>query len=112
MQIDKTTSIQKFVDFIGSYVSHPKRPDEIWKRPKFIIPSKLDYETDWLLDDFCSITRKDLDPSQDKTSEDPRQRAKKEFNHPPDSVMSIIYALVADENYDEGAFRIHPVGRR
>jgi len=112
VQIDKTTSIQKFVDFIGSYVSHPILSDEKWKRPKFMIPMKNDYETDWLLDDFCSITRKDLESSQDVTSEDPRQNARKEFNHPPDSVMSIIYALVADENYDEGAFRIYPVGRK
>jgi len=112
VQIDKTTSIQKFVDFIGSYVSHPKLSDEKWKRPKFMIPMKNDYETDWLLDDFCSITRKDLESSQDITSEDPRQNARKEFNHPPDSVMSLIYCLVAIENYDEGAFKIHRLGRK
>jgi len=112
IQIDKTTSIQKFVDFVGSYVSHPKRPDEKWKRPKFIIPMKNDYETDWLLDDFCAITRKDLEESPDIEKDDPRQKARKEFNHPRDSVMSIIYCLVADENYDEDAYRIIPVGRR
>jgi len=112
IQIDKTTSIQKFVDFIGTFVSHPILSDEKWKRPKFMIPMKNEYETDWLLDDFCSITRKDLEPSQDRASEDPRQNARKEFNHPPDSVMSIIYALAADENYDEGAFKIYPVGRK
>jgi len=112
IQIDKTTNIQKFVDFVGSYVSHPKRPDEKWKRPKFIIPMKNDYETDWLLDDFCAITRKDLEQSPDIEKDDPRQKARKEFNHPRDSVMSIIYCLVADENYDEGAYRIIPVGRR
>jgi len=77
-----------------------------------MIPSKIDYETDWLLDELCSITRKDLELNQDSEKEDPRQKARKEFNHPPDSVMSIIYCLVADENYDENAFKIHPVGRR
>ncbi len=77
-----------------------------------MIPSRFDYETSWLVDDFCSITRKDLETSIDAGKEDPRQKATKMFNHPPDSVMSIIYCMVADANYDEGAYTIHPVGRR
>lgn len=112
IQIDKTTSIQKFIDFVGTFVSHPVQKDEESKRTKLIIPSKIDYETDWLLDEFCSITRKDLDKTLDFEKEDPRQQARKEFNHPSDVVMSLIYCLVADENYDEDAFRIHPVRRR
>lgn len=112
IQIDKTTSIQKFIDFVGTFVSHPVQKDEEYKRTKLIIPSKIDFETDWLLEEFCSITRKDLDKTLDSEKEDPRQQARKEFNHPPDSVMSLIYCLVADENYDEDAFRIHPVRRR
>jgi len=112
IQIDKTTSIQKFIDFVGTYVSHPTRKDEKLKRTKFIIPYKIDYETDWLLDEFCSITRKDLELNQDSEKEDPRQKARKEFNHPPDVVMSMIYCLMADENYDENAFRISVIRRR
>ena len=71
---------------------------------------KNDWECNFLIDDFCDITRKDLDKDNEEiTKEDPRQKAKKEWNHPKDSVMSIIYCLVADENYDEGAFRISPI---
>jgi len=111
IQIDKTTTIQKFIDFVGTFVSHPKRKEDKWKRTKLIIPSKIDFETDWLLDEFCSITRKDLELNQDSEKEDPRQKARKEFNHPPDAVMSIIYCLIADENYDEDAYKILPIRR-
>jgi len=113
IQIDKTTVIQGFVDFIGKYVSHPGRPtEEDLKKTVFMIPMKNDWETDFLMEDFCSITRKDLEEDTEVRVEDPRQRAKKEFNHPPDSVMSIIYCLVADQNWNPDAYRISPVRKR
>lgn len=109
IQIDKTTTIQKFVDFIDWYIPLPDKPDI--KQTKLMIPMKIPYETDWLLNDFTAITRKDLEKDQDvKEVEDPRQKAKKEFNHPRDSVMSSIYCLVADEQ-EEGAFDVYPVKR-
>ena len=44
---------------------------------------KNDWETDFLLDDFCDITRKDLSKDNEEIiKEDPRQKAKKEWNHP------------------------------
>lgn len=92
--IDKTTSIQEFVDTIETYKAHPKRQyDTNWKRPRLMIPylTEREYDTEWLIKDFTALTRKDLDKI-DIT--DPRQRARKEFNHPKDSVMSVIYALV------------------
>jgi hypothetical protein len=112
LQIDKTTAIQKFVDFLGWYVEHPDVTDGITKRPKFIIPFKFDYETEWLVNDFCSVTRKDLEKDPQIIKDDPRQVARKEFNHPPDSMMACIYCLVADENFDEDAFRIMRIKRR
>jgi len=112
IQIDKTTSIQQFIDFVGSSVQHPRRDEKKCRRSKFMIPFKNDYETDWLIPDFCSITRKDLEQVLDTVKEDPRQKARKEFNHPSDSVMSIIYALVADKNYDPCALMITRLGRR
>ena len=107
IQIDKTTTIQNFVDFVGTYVAHPLRPlEENWKRTQFIIPFANEYETDWLKADMVSLTRKDLEKDPDVTKEDPRQKARKEFNHPPDSVMSIIYCLVARNNYDASRYKI------
>ncbi len=111
-QIDKTTTIQAFVDFVGAYVAHPTRPEEDeLRKTQLIIPHKFDYETDFLLDDLCSLTRKDLEEVPDVTIVDPRQRVRKEFNHPSDSMMSLIYCQVADQTYDEDAYRIHKVQR-
>lgn len=91
--IDKTSSIQEFIDMLGTYVVHPSRSqEENLRRPKLMIPSKTDRRVDWLVGDFTSITRKDL---VETDVMDPRQRAKKEFNHPRDSVMAIIYAMKA-----------------
>ncbi len=107
IQIDKTTSIQAFVDFVLQWVAHPTRPTEdLWRRTQFMIPAKNDWETDFLVNDFTAITRKDLEEIQEVRVEDPRQKPKKEFNHPPDSVMSIIYCLVASNNYDESRYSI------
>ena len=109
-QIDKTTTIQGFIDTVGTYISHPTNRDDRYRRTKLMIPSMNDWETDWLIDDFCSITRKDLEKDPDVAKEDPRQRARKEFNHPPDSVMSIIYCFVADQRYKgESAYRLFRV---
>lgn len=113
VRVDKTTIIQNFVNFVGQTVAHPLRPnDENLNRTLLVIPAFHDYETDFLMDDFCSITRKDIKEDVENNTEDPRQKAVKEYNHPPDSVMSIIYCLVADQNYKEGAYTISPISRR
>lgn len=111
-QIDKTTSVQKFVDFIGWYVAHPLYPET--KVPKFMIPYPTDtpWETDWLVDEFCGIVRADIEQDPDIVKDDRRQFAKKEFLHPPDAVMSIIYTLTADEHYDEDAYKMLGVGKK
>lgn len=110
-QIDKTTTIQGFVDDIGTYVTAKRmNGQQSQQRTKFMIPSMNDWETDWLVDDFCSITRKDLEKDPDVTKEDPRQKAVKTFNHPPDSVMSIVYCRVADQRYKgESQYRMFRV---
>jgi len=113
LQIDKTTVIQNFIDFIGMSVAHPLHSDnEKMKKMTFMIPHFYDWQTDFLMDDMCSITRKDLDEVQEVRTEDPRQKAMKMFNHPPDSVMSIIYCIVAGQNYNPNAYVITPVKRR
>ena len=63
-------------------------------RSKLIIPSKNSYEVDFLIDDLTSLTRKDLNQIEDYTVPDGRQRPRKEYNHPADSVMALIYAIV------------------
>jgi len=98
ISIDKTSVIQKFIDLLDTQISHP-RGDDSSRRSKLIIPYgySKEYETNWLVSEFVTLTRKDLR----KNDIDPRQNAKKEFNHPPDSMMSIIYALVGLEQNPE-----------
>ena len=95
ISIDKTSQIQKFIDLIGISKNHPNGDHP---RSKLLIPfsAEKEYETDWLVSELCSITRKDL-----RKDIDPRLDAKKEFNHPKDSMMSIIYGLVGLEQNTE-----------
>jgi hypothetical protein len=99
--IDKTTAIQGFIDMLETYIPHPTHYGKKYSRPKFMIPCHRDrsYETDWLVQDFCDITRADLAEmeAEGEQIEDKRKFARKEFNHPKDSTMSIIYAKVALE---------------
>ncbi len=108
--IDKTNSMQGFIDMVDTFIPHPTRKDETLGRPQIMIPRSPDAEIRFdrrFEDDFCAITRKDLDPMQDvATDDDHRQVSKKEFNHPRDLVMSIIYCLVADHTYDEDRFKV------
>ncbi len=113
IQIDKTTVIQNFIDFIGMKVSHPLYPnEEKFKQMMFMIPHFYDWQTDFLMDEMTNITRKDLDEVQEVITEDPRQRAMKLFNHPQDAVMSIIYCLVGAQNYNPSAYEITPIRRK
>jgi len=126
--IDKTHSIQSFVDFVKRYITHPLYRSTYWDagdihinnsefkyaRSQFIIPSepgKAQRETMGLVKEFTSITR--LDITEDEIAqEDKRQKARMTFNHPPDSVMSIIYCLVADEKYEANPYHIYNVAKR
>ncbi len=120
-QVDKTTIIQQFVDFIGwkvdvAHIREPwrelTRENEPITIPKLMIPYKNNWETDWLIKDWVKLTRKDLEKQQEGEVEDGRQRVRKEFNHPPDSMMALIYCMVGDNNYDEGSFSISRVRKK
>ena len=111
--IDKTTTIQAFIDLFGQFVSHPLHPDnEELKRPIYIIPSGIDYETDWLIDDWTKLTRVDLEQDINAVKENTKQQVMKQFSHPPDSLMSQIYCFVALNNYQPSQMSITGVGKR
>ncbi|MDH3834810.1 MAG: hypothetical protein OES34_11735 [Nitrosopumilus sp.] len=111
--IDKTTTIQTFIDIFGQFVAHPVHPeDDTLKKPMYMIPGKNDYEIDFILKEWPKLTRVDLleNPEDEETNK--KQNVKKEFSHPPDSLMSQIYTFVADNNYQDDAFKIIPVRRK
>jgi hypothetical protein len=108
--IDKTTSLQNFISIFGTYVTHPLYPhDESLKKPMYIIPSQVEWETDQLLTEWPKLTRKDLKEDPDDQKEDGRTHAKKEFNHPPDSLMSQIYCFIANNASDSNAFSVRGI---
>ena len=98
LQIDKTSSIDLLIESFEKTILHPEFNSDKKSRQQLIIPSKHDYEVDFLISDLTSITRKDLSQIEDYTITDPRQKPKKEYNHPPDSVMALIYSMIALEH--------------
>ena len=93
LQIDKTSCIESLIEVFEKSSSLVFNEDKMI-RSKLIIPSKNSYEVDFLIDDLTSLTRKDLNQVEDYTIPDGRQRPRKEYNHPSDSVMALIYAIV------------------
>ena len=93
LQIDKTSAIESLIEIFEKSSSQVFNENETLKS-KLIIPSKNRYEVDFLIDDLTSLTRKDLNAVEDNTVQDGRQRPRKEYNHPADSVMALNYAIV------------------
>jgi len=119
--IDKTQSIDLFINMLQRYVYHPldsQREREwppgmakmnnhpwMWARPQIMIPYGSQRKVRWLINDFTKIERADIE-DDDIVKPDKRQKAHKEYTHPPDAVMSFIYCFIADANYDPQAFSI------
>ena len=85
LRIDKTTIIQEFIDLMGVDVSDPERPHDTTRRkPKMMFPANpySKQQIDFIYKDLTDLTRKDLSSKIDEQEEDPRQYARKEFNHP------------------------------
>lgn len=110
INIDKTVSVDSIIGVLGQTVPHPRRRrEEQLFRPRLIIPYRENVLGNMLLKGFTGITRKDIDDEKEK---DPRQFAKKEYNHIDDSVMSLIYAMINVENYHAQDYTINAAGRR
>ena len=106
ISVDKTEIIQNFIDMIGTFVDVDGK-----QVSQFILPNMDDKMYYNLEIDFCDITRKDLDRDNTEISkDDPRQKAKKEFNHPKDTVMSIIYNMIAKSQDRPGSRTITLIG--
>ncbi len=123
--IDKTNSIQTFIDLVKRQMVHPYYTDTEWAqgevrinnsnlkyaRSQLIIPYSVERKVDWLLQEFTSIERNDLE-DDDMRKPDRRQSTRLEFNHPPDAVMAVVYAVIASDKFDPDAYKIIPVNRK
>lgn len=100
LKIDKTTAIQGFVDMMGVMSEDPDDRYNIDKRKHALMFPAEPYskqKIDFVYADLTNLTRKDLSDKIDADEEDPKQRKRKEFNHPKDSLMAMIYSLKAQE---------------
>ena len=96
IKIDKTSIIQEWIDLMGIEVNDPDDPYNTDKRkPKLMFPAEKwsKQSIDFIYHDLTNLTRKDLSDKIDEEEEDPRQKARKEYNHPKDSLMAMIYAI-------------------
>jgi hypothetical protein len=98
LRIDKTTSIQEFIDLMGVMVDDPEDRYNLDKRKyKLMFPAEpySKQQIDFVYADLTNLTRKDLSDKIDESEADGRQRARKQFNHPKDSLMAMIYGTKA-----------------
>jgi len=98
LKIDKTTVIQEYIDLMGVTVRDPENPyndDKVRHKLMFPAEPHSKQRIDFIYADLTSLTRKDLSEKIDEEEDDPRQKARKEFNHPKDSLMAMIYAIKA-----------------
>jgi hypothetical protein len=101
ISIDKSAAIQELIDIIDRKLPHPEYCGlEEGIRPQLIIPFQNEYETEWLINDFIAITRKDLSEIDDVPVVDKRSNARMEFNHPRDSMMAVIYSIQASDRFN------------
>ena len=103
---NKTEMIQELIDMLGTKVPTNDIKDPSLSPdangtliPALMIPYKNDLEVDFIIHEWVKLTRKDLNRTQEGELNDARQNVKKEFNHPPDSMMAVIYCMVAKANY-------------
>ncbi|MFM9875747.1 MAG: terminase large subunit domain-containing protein, partial [Nitrosarchaeum sp.] len=84
--ISKSSSILNFIDKLEKRISHPI---SLEKKPIFIFPyaNSYQYDTEKFISELCSISRRPYADNQTSI----------EFNHPPDTLMSLIYAITALE---------------
>ena len=102
--LDKTHIIDNFVNMVKWRVPNPNYPDDPkdqFSRMKLAIPYLEEWKVDQMVRDFTSITRKDIDQDITSVEPDARQKAQKQYNHPPDSVVSIIHCQVADQQFNQ-----------
>jgi len=96
--IDKTSVLDDYVSFIQWRVPHPRFPEEdALRRPKLMIPYADEGKVDWLVKDMSALVRRDLEEIIDVEVADERPKARKQYNHPKDVIMSTVYNLVADQ---------------
>ena len=95
---DNSSVFNEFVDFLEQKVPHPLHPTrKEWMRQRFIIPYHVDEpeRTEWIVKELTKLTRKDIAEKPEDTKQEDKELVRIQFKHPPDTLMSFIYAKIA-----------------
>ena len=121
LRVSKTAAIDEYIAAVEMLREHPGTSyAPRGSRPRLIIPYAEPEAVMILHRESVLITRKDIDvdaeaaalaaaASGSKAEDDIRQFATKEYNHPPDAVMAVTYAMLANLHRNFAA-RWHYVG--
>ena len=97
LKVDKTQMIQEWIDFLEEFVPHPDKPfEEDYTRLRFMIPNHPDSQQylDFIYNDWTSLVRVDMPETlEEDISADPKQKKRKQFSHPADSLIACVLAL-------------------
>jgi len=88
IKVDKTQMIE--------YVPHPDKPfEEDYQRPRFMIPNHPNSRDQlaFIYHDWTSLVRIDMPETLEEDDVDKRHKARKQFSHPSDSLVSCVLAL-------------------
>ena len=104
LRVSKTAALDEYIAAVEAPREHPAtRYAPRGQRPRLIIPYAEPERVAILHRESIQIVRKDLDVDAEDdeksgvpSEEDIRQFAVKEYMHPPDSVMAVVYAILAN----------------
>jgi len=115
--IDKTEWVDKLIGIIKSTVPNLDNPtDKNSALSKMIIPwgPSTRMQIDYLERELTAIRRIDkIDEMSDgvKSPIDKRQHAQRLYAHAGDTVMALLYSLIAADRYSPDGYTIHPIKR-
>lgn len=101
--IQKTQIIDLSVGVLNKTVPNPKDPTSAVTQ--LIIPAADLTQIEFLAQEWSKLTRKDLNSDNEMVAEDdPRQVARKEYNHPADSLSAMNHVFFAQVKHDPSGF--------
>ena len=113
LTVNKTKIIDDMIHEIQTTIPDEKYPDEqSLYRSSFMVPTDDFDKVFYLVDDFTNISIKSHTTDLESNKPNPNQSPKREYNHIPDTVMAILYCMIARDNHNPMDYVISPIRRR
>ncbi len=112
LTVNKTKIIDDMIHEIQTTFPDPLHPDdESLYKSSFQVPTGTFDDVYFLIDDFTSLTMKSISTDEEVNKPNPSQSPRREWNHIPDLVASVIYCMIARDNHRGDTMSIYPVRR-